>query len=432
MMARRGYGLCGFTVALITALAVAGCGGRSRAGQPSTVRSPIDPGPTPSARPSPSPSAAPVPAWRLADSVPLRTSSLLHSVVAVDATHAWAGGAEQFSSTGDSVTLPVVERWNGRTWTRETLPDLHRSATVRLMAAGSPTDVWAVGTSGEEVPEGAVTWVLHYDGTAWREVPFPVGSTPSSMYFTGAAVTGGHLWLVGTKGSAVIIQEWDGRAWHARKPPTRCERGGTSTGGMPNFCTFTSIVAFAPDDVWACGNGSWSGFQGPSLFHWDGTTWQTVDVGGNQQLYTFDAIGGRSSGDLWAVGNLFNSGTPYVVHGGGSSWTVVGGLPDGLLPGVALDPAGRPWVISNTQAPDATLNLYAPSGSWASARAPRPPDVAGVTLNAITAVPGTDRMFAVGQADLRTSPLTMQAVILEYSTSPVDGLPSTPALEPSM
>jgi hypothetical protein len=322
------------------------------------------------------------------------------------------------------------------------------------MAAGSPTDVWAIGSSGGDTPAGNTTWVLHYDGTAWREVPFPFGSTPSTMYFTGAAVTGGHLWLVGTKGSLAVIQESDGQGWRTHQPPTRCVRGGTSTGGMPNFCNLTSIIAFAPNDVWAGGNGSWSGYQGPSLFHWDGATWQTVDVGADQQQFAFNAIAGRSSKDLWAVGNLFNSGTPYVVHGDGSSWTVVDGLPDGLLRGVALDPAGRPWIISNTQAPDAILHRYSspvtpsgspsvtPSGSpssfpsaspsvsapaagfWASTQAPRPPDVAGASLNAITAVPGTDRLIAVGAADLRTSPVTVQAFIVEYSVPTVDGPPS--------
>jgi hypothetical protein len=51
----------------------------------------------------------------------------------------------------------------------------------------------------------------------------------------------------------------------------------------------------------------------------------------------------------------------------GSSWKVVEGLPDGLLPAVA--------------------------------------------------VPGTDRMFAVGYVDLPTEPRLLRAVIVEYSTA---------------
>jgi hypothetical protein len=187
---------------------------------------------------------------------------------------------------------------------------------------------------------------------------------------------------------------------------------------MPNFCTFTSVVAFAPDDVWAAGNGAWSGFLGPSLFHWNGSGWQPVDVGANQQQFAFNALYGRSSSDLWAVGNLFNSGTPFVVHGDGSSWKVVGGLTDGLLPAVAVDSANRPWLVRNNPSGDTLLTTYAASGSWADTRAPRPPDVVGMNLNAIVAVPGAERMFAVGYVDLPTEPRLLRAVILEYAPPP--------------
>ena len=37
-----------------------------------------------------------------------------------------------------------------------------------------------------------------------------------------------------------------------------------------------------------------------------------------------------------------------------------------------------------------------------------------MTLNAITAIPGTDRVVAVGGADLPTNPRLLQAVIIEY------------------
>lgn len=224
--------------------------------------------------------------------------------------------------------------------------------------------------------------------------------------------------MVGYQGMETVIQEWDGRAWRAHKPPPQCEHGGTSFGGMPNFCHLDSVVAFAPDDVWAAGNGGWFRFQGPALFHWDGTAWRTVDVGVNQQQYVLNAVGGRSPGELWAVGNLFSSGTPFVVRRDGETWRVVGGLPDGLLPAVAVGgPAGQPWVISNTSAPDATLLAYDSIVGWAGEPAPAPPDASGMSLNDITAVPGSGQMFAVGYANVGGATGLFHAVILEYSTA---------------
>jgi hypothetical protein len=406
MLAKRGFGRGTGWLALVAALVATGCtqptGGRTSA---------------PSSRGTASPSA-PVPlapAWRVAESVPLPPTSGLHAVAAVDATHAWAVGSEGYSpDQPDASGVPVVERWDGRTWQRDPLPDLRWTGSLTLVAADSPTDVWTVGSHSGASPDETVTRVLRYEGTAWREVPFPLGNQPSGNLVTGLAVAAGHAWLVGNRGSAVVIQEWDGVAWQARRPPAQCVSGGTSFGGMPNFCTFKSVVAFAANDVWACGNGSWSGFQGPALFHWDGATWQPVDLGVNQQQYYLSAVAGRSARDLWAVGNLFNSGTPFVVHGDGTSWKVVGGLRDGLLPTVTLDPAGAPWVASNTTAPDATLSVLGTSGTWVGTRAPRPPNVVGIQVDAITAVPGTGRMFAVGSVDLPTDPRRLQAVVLEY------------------
>jgi hypothetical protein len=167
--------------------------------------------------------------------------------------------------------------------------------------------------------------------------------------------------------------------------------------------------------VWIGGNGKWSSFQGAALFHWNGTSWRFVDVGVDGQ-YVVNAVGGRSSQELWAVGNLFNSGEPLVVRRDGDHWRMMAGLADGLLPAMTVDSTGRPWVISNMPGRNPGLMRYTESGEWASTFTARPTDPILMQLNAITAVPGSDRMFAVGSYDLPTEPRTVQAVILEYST----------------
>lgn len=179
----------------------------------------------------------------------------------------------------------------------------------------------------------------------------------------------GHAWLVGYRGAETVpvTLEWTGQAWEERRPPAECVRGGTSFGGMPNLCVMAAVKAFAADDVWAAGNGAWTGFIDPLLFHWDGTGWQVVD-----------------------------------------------GLPAKALPGVAVDKAGSPWVLANTREPSATLSTFA-AGQWADTPAPAPPDTVGMALKAITAVPGTTRFIAVGAADLPTTPRLLQAVLLEYA-----------------
>jgi hypothetical protein len=329
----------------------------------------------------------------------------LRGVVAVDSTHAWAVGFEDYSpDSPDTSGVPVIQRWDGSVWSRDSLPPLDWHGALRLVAADSPANVWAVGGSTGPTPHDTVTRVLHNDGAGWREVPFPLGNSRSIMQITGLATVAGHAWLVGNRLSEVVIQEWDGRAWRSHQPPAECTQAGTSFGGMPTFCTFTGITAFAPDDIWVAGNAAWPGFQGPLLFHWNGEAWRPVQVGINQQMSAFAAVAGRTSTDLWAVGNVFGSRVPVVVHGDGSTWTVVEGLPDGLLDDLTVDAAGRPWLLRNTNAPAAYLSTYSIAGSWSDTPAPRPAGTVGDTLSAITTVPGSSMMFAVGNADLPTEP----------------------------
>jgi hypothetical protein len=336
--------------------------------------------------------------------------------VAVDPTHAWAVGSEDYSQDRpDTSSVPVVLRWDGAVWSRDPLPPLDWHGALRLVAADSPTDVWAVGGSTGPAPEDTVTHVFHNVGSGWSEVPFPAGNNRSIVQITGLTVVAGHAWLVGNKLSEVVIQEWDGQTWRSHRPPAECAQAGTSFGGMPTFCTFTGITAFAPNDIWVAGNGAWPGFQGPLLFHWNGEGWRPVQVGINQQLSAFNAVGGRTSTGLWAVGNVFNSPEPTVVHGENSAWTVVDGPPPGLLAGVTVDAAGRPWLLRNTNAPEAYLTTVSGTGSWSDTPAPRPPGTVGGTLSAITAVPGSSMMFAVGNADLPSDPRTVTALIVEYS-----------------
>jgi hypothetical protein len=357
------------------------------------------------------PSSGP-PAWRVNESVQLPPTSRLDSVVAVDATHAWAGGGEHYSMKKPGSMVPVILRWDGHTWSREKLPDRLPSSSVMSIAAESPTNVWALGAGSTDAEN--YYFLLHYDGAAWRKVPFPVRKAPNwTTMIDGLAVRDGHTWLIGEQGDAIIF-EWDGRTWRKLMPPQQCNRFAVAADGSPSYCNLSSVVAFAPDDVWIGGNGKWSSFEGAALFHWNGTSWRFVDVGVKGQ-YVITAFGGRSSQELWAIGNLFNSGTPLVVKRDGDNWRMMAGLADGLLPAITIDSAGHPWVISSMPNAAPRLMRYTESGKWANTFTPGPTDPVLLQLEAITAVPGSDRMFAVGTFDLPTDPITVQAVILEYS-----------------
>ncbi|GGR77212.1 hypothetical protein GCM10010169_21800 [Micromonospora fulviviridis] len=400
-------------VTLAAVLLASGCTGE-RAGT-STSAPPSGPSATvASGSPEAVVTNAPAPAWRPATLPELAgPTSVLWDVVSVDATHAWAVGSEAYSPERPNDTgTPLILEWDGTRWARAALPAITWHGRFDLVAADSPSNVWAVGSTAAAGPEDQVTHVLHYDGTAWREVPFARRNSKSYALITGLTVVDGQAWVVGNQLSEVIIEQWDGRSWRSHRSPAECRAGGTSFGGMPNFCTFTAIKAFRSDDVWAAGNGAWQGFKGPLLFHWNGSGWRTVQVGINEQESSFKALAGRSSDELWAVGD-----GGLAVRGGGGAFEILRDAPGGALPDVATDPAGLPWLIENSLAPSAALAAYS-TGAWVRTPAPHPTDAVGMSLHGITGTPGSPLMFAVGAADLPTSPRYLRAVVLEYVPGP--------------
>ncbi|MFD4638367.1 WD40/YVTN/BNR-like repeat-containing protein [Lentzea sp. NPDC058436] len=355
------------------------------------------------------PAAAAEPAWRLASIPRLAATSSLQDVVAVDARNAWAVGLEGYDPGQETGRVPLILRWNGFRWSRMSPPAVPERMSLTHVGASSPKDVWVTGASGSD--EGNVFLVWHYDGRTWTEVPYPPGATPSRLEIRDVSVVDGRPWLVGIRGNAPVFHEWTGTSWLEHQPPTECVAGG----GFPNFCFANTVKAFAPDDVWAAGNGWWNGFMGPVLFHWNGTAWRTVDIGQIQQPLTIRSLDGLSSKDIWAVGDSGGMGSGnVVVRGDGTTWQSVAGLQTPSTPAVAVGADGVPQVVARVPLP--TFRSYGPAG-WTMAMAPFPADSASKDYSAITAVPGTNRMIALGSTGLPgTSPMRFQALIAEYST----------------
>ena len=100
----------------------------------------------------------------------------------------------------DADGVPIVQSWDGETWSPQDLPGITWRGGLRLVAADGPDNVWAVGGSAGPDPAHTTTHVLRYDGAAWTEVPFPPGNKPSNTHVTDLAVAGGHTWLIGDQG----------------------------------------------------------------------------------------------------------------------------------------------------------------------------------------------------------------------------------------
>lgn len=110
----------------------------------------------------------------------------------------WAVGGDAFDLEGD----PVIVHWDGSAWTPATWPELDRrsSAFFKVWASGA-ADVWVVGDGGV---------VLHFDGSAWAQVPSGTNDDLISLWGTGD----GEILAVGGRQLGVLAR-WDGAAWTA-------------------------------------------------------------------------------------------------------------------------------------------------------------------------------------------------------------------------
>lgn len=184
------------------------------------------------------------------------------------------------------------------TWTWTTVgPEGHFLSDVQAFSA---TDVWAVGDI-----------ILHYDGTAWNEVPHPAGdlqaihgATADDVWAVGSIPTGGG-------NTALAIQHWDGTNWSSVPGPALAD---------PNV-SLSDVLALAHDNVWAVGG---KGEVSRLILHWDGGAWAGVPGPSGSELTALAATGAN---DVWAVG-------AGVLHWNGISWSTT--RPDRATAIVAL------------------------------------------------------------------------------------------------
>jgi hypothetical protein len=201
---------------------------------------------------------------------------VLYAVDALAPDDVWAVGTEGYPGPG------VIEHWNGTSWTELVLPF---GAVLRGVAALGPTDVWAVGQRyGDPNPYGDTTLTMHYDGTAWSEVPSPnplTNNENDQNWLTSvSAVSANNVWAVGRYGDhdggpldETLIEHWNGSEWSVVKSP--------SPGGSSADDDLWGVVPVSPSDAWAVGGVGYfldPEFSSPLLLHWNGSSWSSISA----------------------------------------------------------------------------------------------------------------------------------------------------------
>jgi hypothetical protein len=97
--------------------------------------------------------------------------SNLFSVSADSVKDAWAAGWVISNCSGAIKTCltqdTLIAHFNGHRWIRVPSPNPDAANQLSSISADSPTDVWAVGLTGDRFGSYTKPLVLHYNGTSW-------------------------------------------------------------------------------------------------------------------------------------------------------------------------------------------------------------------------------------------------------------------------
>lgn len=318
----------------------------------------------------------------------------LNKISGVSANQTWAVG-----TICSSVDCPQrLLRWDGTTWTRESLPGNVYIGDVQMLSAG---DGWSVGT--DQSTSQGTGFVFHYDGTAWTAISGPANSSLDCVWADGS----GDVWIGGTtyvnnnlekrifhyhSGTWTVwsspdgnyirdiamqsatagwaltgqsILHWDGTAWtvernfdwdtiqalavngadvwaagRAENVWKRVSDGTWAVlGGGPPVSRYSRVAAVSSNDAWA------TGLDG-TLAHWDGLTWRTALT----MTGSLNGIAMRSTSEGYV------SGASGVLRWNGTTWTLMPGSPTSLSAIAAVGP-GDVWGVG-----DAIWHLS--GGTW--------------------------------------------------------------------
>jgi len=307
---------------------------------------------------------------------------LLLGTTCVSGAECWAVGVSIVGlGNGSSTTsfTPLVEQWNGSSWTLEVTPSLPAGdgGGIFNVSCVGPADCWGVGTLLDEAstsgnPTG--TLVEHWDGTSWSYVPSPnpAGTGVAGAFLEGVSCSSvdscmavGYATDSSGNNLTDVAEQWNGTAWSIVPTP--------ATG--QTYDQLTGVQCLSAADCWAVGNagpaqqngnflpifpGQAPGDQGLTE-HWDGSSWSIVPSvtepspdGG--YLNGLDCV---SDTDCWASGSVTDAtgyaSTILLEQWNGTSWVDVSSSvpspssgPSTILSSISCLGASQCWAVGST------------------------------------------------------------------------------------
>lgn len=261
-------------------------------------------------------------AWSVVPSPNVGTQgSELLGVAAISATDVWAVGDVSTSTTVNG-NRALIEHWNGSAWSAVPAPSpSNQGDNLTAVAAITPSNVWAVGYF-ESSNQGAILPLIeHWNGSTWSVVTAGIQAAAGTFLNGITALSATDIWAVGYAGFGTNREmHWNGTRWSVTSASFP-SGGQESLGG---------VAAAGSNDIWAVGSYAPTTFAELQTLalHWDGTTWTKVTTPNVDKYFNlFFGVAALRRNDVWAVGYAY---TPHGLgfstlteHWDGTQWTIV-------------------------------------------------------------------------------------------------------------
>jgi hypothetical protein len=177
----------------------------------------------------------------------------------------WAASRSDVWVIGDDA---IIGHYDGTAWRRT----LAGSPFKTSIWGSGPTDIYALDTFA----------LVHFDGSAWNEVPLDAASGGSQVWGTSAS----DVWVLTDSSD---LSHFDGASWQSSE--------------VDLVGDLAAVWGPASNDLWAAGSAG-------AIAHYDGQSWREVTHQqiGAPYLRKFVAVHGTSSSDVWAVGQELGQG----------------------------------------------------------------------------------------------------------------------------
>jgi hypothetical protein len=346
--------------------------------------------------------------WKIGS--PANPSSSADQIIGISCSSTGFCMAVGSFSPSPELSAPLVEAWNGKTWTAQSTGNLSKIAGD-LSEISCPTSNYCMAVGNDDATHDAFT--AQWKNGEWmvEQLPSLKGATYTALddvwcaSATDCVAIGGDL--VGSA-TSLLAEYWNGTTWVAKSTTV------PSGAKFPDLGTLSCSSATSCEAV-----GSYVSATNvalPLAEHWNGTGWtaQSFPTASGATGEFASAVSCASSGTCVAVGSVdgpYDTSAPAYWLWTGNAWTAAVRMPspsgssDSYLAGVSCSSSTSCTAIGTWEGPQSESLPW--SASWNGSRwlLEQTPVPAGSTIHYLSAIscPSASACVAGGISGTDTS-----------------------------